>query len=161
MNFSKVGRGSGKVTLSLTHFLFVLCFEYFSRSIKVATSNIDFNFHSKCGHLKITQLACADDLMFFARGDIISVGILMECLSSFGDCSGLRANINKSSLITVGITRLDLEEIKCLTNIPPGTMSFGYLGVLFAVRRLKVNLFAPCLDKIGLAHPSLIQAWPS
>lgn len=70
----------------------MLCLEYLSRMLKVATDNSEFNYHPKCGPLKITHLAFADDLMLFSRADVISVCILMECLAKFGDSSGLRMN---------------------------------------------------------------------
>ncbi|XP_022871672.1 uncharacterized protein LOC111390794 [Olea europaea var. sylvestris] len=53
--------------------------------IKGAMENSEFNYHPKCGPLKITHLVFANDLMLFAGGDPISVGILMDCLSKFGD----------------------------------------------------------------------------
>lgn len=62
----------------LSPFLFVLCLEYFSRMSKVATDNSEFNFHTKCGPLKITHPAFVDDLMLFTRRNVISVRILME-----------------------------------------------------------------------------------
>ncbi|XP_022880980.1 uncharacterized protein LOC111398292 [Olea europaea var. sylvestris] len=68
----------------LSPFLFVLCIEYLSRLLKDATYESDFNFHPKCGPQKINHLAFADDLMLFARGDFLSVKILMDCLSKFG-----------------------------------------------------------------------------
>lgn len=74
----------------LSPFIFVLCMEYLSRSLRKATENSDFNFHPKCGSLKIAHLIFADDLMLFSRGDPISVRILMDTLADFGCKSGLR-----------------------------------------------------------------------
>lgn len=67
----------------LSPFLFVLCLEYFSRMVKGATNNTEFNYHPKCAPLKITHLTFADDLMLFARGDTTSIRILMNCLANF------------------------------------------------------------------------------
>lgn len=77
----------------LFSFLFVLCIEYFSRMLRAIMNDSDFNYHPKCGPLKITNLVFADDLMLFARGDVMSVKILMDSLSNFGLVSGLRLNI--------------------------------------------------------------------
>ncbi|XP_022870379.1 uncharacterized protein LOC111389673 [Olea europaea var. sylvestris] len=57
----------------LSPFLFLLYFEYFSRMVKATSNDSEFNYHPKCGPLKITHLPFADDLMFFARGDVMSV----------------------------------------------------------------------------------------
>ncbi|XP_022883579.1 uncharacterized protein LOC111400395 [Olea europaea var. sylvestris] len=57
----------------------------------------------KCDPLKIIHLAFADDLMIFTKGNVISVGILMECLFNFGDMLRLRMNVNKSKLYTARV----------------------------------------------------------
>lgn len=141
----------------LSPFLFVICLEYLSRSMKAATNNTEFNYHPKCGPLKITHLAFADDLMLFARGDTTSVRIMMQCLEQFGDCSGLRMNANKSNIFTAGIQGQDLDEIQELVNMPRGSMPFRYLGIPLAAEKLKVNHYAPFLDKIA----AYIHAWTS
>ncbi|XP_022880540.1 uncharacterized protein LOC111397792 [Olea europaea var. sylvestris] len=74
------------------------------------------------------------------RGDIMSVQILMDCLSNFGNASGLRMNTLKSSLFTAGIHGQELEEIQALTNIPKVTMPFRYLGIPLASVKLKAEL---------------------
>ncbi|XP_022895471.1 uncharacterized protein LOC111409689 [Olea europaea var. sylvestris] len=90
--------------------------------------------------LKITHLAFADDLMLFAMGDIMSVKILMDCLSNFGFVSSLRLDILKSSLYTAGVHGQVLEDIFHLTNIPRGSMSSRYLGIHLTSGKLKVEL---------------------
>ncbi|KAI3450765.1 hypothetical protein Pfo_007430 [Paulownia fortunei] len=139
----------------MSPFLFVLCLEYFSRLVGLATENSDFNFHPKCGKLKITHLAFADDLVLMARGDVLSVRILMQCIRDFGNRSGLRINVLKSSIYTAGITGQQLDEIQELTNIPRGSMPFRYLGIPLAAEKLKVMHYAPFIDKIA----ALINAW--
>lgn len=70
-------------------FLFVLCLEYLSKLLRINIDGLNFNFHPKCGHLQISHLAFANDLMLMARGDSLSVKILMECLRNFATCSGI------------------------------------------------------------------------
>jgi hypothetical protein len=60
----------------ISHFLFVLCLEYFSRLLNISTSHHLFNYYPKCQALRITHLAFTDDLLLFARGDVTSMGIL-------------------------------------------------------------------------------------
>ena len=139
----------------LSPFLFVLCLEYFSRSIKLATDIPNFNFHPKCGKLKITHLAFADDLILFARGDVLSIKIILDCLARFGAHSGLCVNQLKSSMFTAGLRGNELEEIKSLANFPIGAMPFRYLGIPLAAERLKVVHYAPILDKIA----DYISSW--
>ncbi|XP_022897681.1 uncharacterized protein LOC111411376 [Olea europaea var. sylvestris] len=105
--------------------------------------------------LKITHLAFAGDLMLFTRGDVMSVKILLDCLSKFGLVSGLRLNILKSSLYTAGIHGQLLEDILELTNVPRGSMPFRYLGIPLASGKLKISCYASFLDKIT----TYIGAW--
>ncbi|XP_022871917.1 uncharacterized protein LOC111391015 [Olea europaea var. sylvestris] len=109
------------------------------RLLKAAIYDSDFNFHPKCGPQKINHLAFADNLILFARGDFMSVKILMDCLSNFGSVSRLRLNVLKSSLFTAGGHGQLLEEIMELTSVPMGSMPFRYLGIPLASDKLKLN----------------------
>jgi len=141
----------------LSPFLFVLCLEYFSRSLKTVTDNSDYNFHPRCGSLRITHLAFADDLLLLARGDIPSVKIIVDCLSDFGAVSGLRVNVLKSNMYCAGIMEQDLEALQNLSMFSRGLMPFRYLGVPIAAAKLRVHHFSPLIDKIA-GH---IIAWKS
>lgn len=139
----------------LSPYLFVLCLEYLSRLIKKATNNSAFNFHPKCGALKITHLAFADDLMLLARGDQTSIEILMECLRDFGSRSGLHLNVLKSNIYLAGIQGQIMEDIHSSTHLIRGSMPFRYLGIPLAATSLKVMHFGPLLDSIS----SAINCW--
>ena len=117
--------------------------------------NADFNFHPKCGGLKITHLAFADDLVLFSRGDPISVSLLMEKLNHFGECSGLSINISKSSFHSAGINDIDLQNIKDITGFTQGCFPFRYLGIPVADSRLTIAQYSPLIDKIS----DCISAW--
>ncbi|GFS40250.1 hypothetical protein Acr_00g0067380 [Actinidia rufa] len=118
-------------------------------------SNADFNFHPKCGGLKITHLAFVDDLMLLSRGDPISVALLMENLKHFGDCSGRKISLTKSSLFTAGINSQDLDSIMQISGFSQGTFPFRYLGIPVADSRLKISQYGPLIDKIN----GYISAW--
>ncbi|XP_022849628.1 uncharacterized protein LOC111371725 [Olea europaea var. sylvestris] len=100
-----------------------------ARMLKVTTNDIDFNYHPKCGPLKITHLAFADDLMLFARGDVM-------------------LNILKSSLFTTGIHGELLEDILQLTHVLRDRMPFRYLGIPLASGKLKVELIRAVLQRV-------------
>ncbi|XP_022848848.1 uncharacterized protein LOC111371175 [Olea europaea var. sylvestris] len=139
----------------LSPFLFVICLEYFSRMIKDATNDSDFNYHPKCGPLKITHLTFADDLMLFARGDAMSVEILCNCLYKFGLASSLKIKTTKSSIYTAGIFGYELQNIMEVSKFSKGSMPFRYLGIPLASEKLKVSSYAPFLEKIA----GYIGAW--
>ena len=124
---------------SLSPFIFLLCIEYLSRRLKVNTNSLEFNFHPRCGQLRLSHLAFADDLMLMARGDITSVRIIMDSLRDFGLKSGLCANLIKSILFTAGVYGEELVQLRQLTGIPVGAMPFRYLGVPLATQRLQLD----------------------
>ncbi|GFS31042.1 hypothetical protein Acr_00g0015330 [Actinidia rufa] len=112
-------------------------------------NNPNFNFHPRCGGLKITHLTYADDLILLSRGDPTSVSLIMGKLNHFGDCSGLKISISKSSLFPVGINSRDLEAIKEITGFAQGVFSFKYLGISVAASRLTIAQFSPLNDKVS------------
>ncbi|KAK2980525.1 hypothetical protein RJ640_027084 [Escallonia rubra] len=57
-----------------------------------------FRYHWRCQKDGIFQLAFADDLMLFCRGDLPSVQVLKHGLSVFQQFSGLVPNPNKSHI---------------------------------------------------------------
>ena len=108
----------------MSPFLFVLCLEYLSRKLNLATAAPDFNFHPKCSKLKLSHLAFADDLMLFSRGDIPSISIIFDCLKDFEGKSGLQANALKSYVFSAGVEGLEFQSILDLTCFPKGVMPF-------------------------------------
>lgn len=139
----------------LSPYLFILCLEYLSRLIRLRTMDTEFNFHPKCGALKITHLAFADDLMLLCRGDSTSVGILINCLKDFGACSGLHLNVSKSNIFLAGLGADSASTILDSTGLSLGLMPFRYLGFPLAAASLKVLQFAPLFSSIS----SCLAAW--
>jgi hypothetical protein len=131
----------------LSPFLFVICLEYFSRSLS-SLKNTEFNYHPKCKPNEITHLAFADDLILFARGDIPSIELLMERLQDFGASSGLQASLSKSNLFTAGLQSNDMDEIRRITGLEVGNFPFRFLGIPLAAMRLTASQFSPFIEKI-------------
>ncbi|GFZ01947.1 hypothetical protein Acr_15g0005560 [Actinidia rufa] len=115
----------------------------------------EFNFHPKCAELNITYLAFADDLILFARGDVPSVKLSLDCLKQYGDISGLRINASKSNVFMAGINSADMEEIKAITGFSVGKFPFRYLGIPVAAARLTIEQFSPLTARIS----EYISAW--
>lgn len=140
----------------LSPYLFTICLEMLTRSLKHATSSPDYNFHPKCEPLGITHLAYADGLLLFSTGDIGSVKILMQCLHEYSSTAGLQANVLKSNLFAAGVSeqvRIDLLQI---TGFQAGVFSFRYLGIPLASNKLKISDYDCLLEKLN----SKVQAWP-
>lgn len=139
----------------LSPFLFVICLDYFSRSLNMRTVNSEFNFHTKFHKGKITHLAFADDLLLFCRGDEGSVKIIKDCLTDFGKVSGRKANSLKSNIYLAGTTSMKSQRITDLLQFQKGEFPFKYLGVPMAASRLKVIQYSPLLESIC----SAISSW--
>lgn len=91
--------------------------------------NPDFNHHAKCKKLCITNLAFADDVLLFVRGDTKFVEMMMEAMSTFYKSTGLVVNPKK------------------------GSLPFKYLGVPLTSKHLSMQYYMPLVDRIvGRIH---------
>lgn len=132
--------------------LFVLCMEYLSRSLNRETSRhrrCGFNFHAKCEQARISHLAFADDLRIFTRGDSDSVGLVCKVLEKFANTSGLKANALKSNIFLAGVEEQVREDIIQATGYLKGSLPFRYLGIPLSGEYLKMDDYAPLLDKVS------------
>nr|XP_009789230.1 PREDICTED: uncharacterized protein LOC104236881 [Nicotiana sylvestris] len=92
---------------SISPFLFALAMKYLSRLLTNLKNEKQFHFHPKCKKLGITHLSFADDLLLFSRGDNQSVAMLKQCFDQFSTASGLKSNLNKSSVYFGRVCKVD------------------------------------------------------
>jgi hypothetical protein len=62
----------------LSPYLFLVCIEYLSRMLKIASQQPDFHYHPKCAFHHIFHLAFVDDILLLCRGDRPSIRILLK-----------------------------------------------------------------------------------
>ncbi|CAH9111778.1 unnamed protein product [Cuscuta europaea] len=135
--------------------LFVICLEYLSRLLHNRTNTTAFKFHPKCGKLKITHVAYADDLMLFSKGDFPFIKVLIDALDEFGNVSGLKLNFDKSSIFLGELTDYELNYILHMIDFKEGSFPVRYLGIPLAHLKISVAQYAPLLDSIT----NYITAW--
>lgn len=70
-----------------------------------------FKFHLKCKRIGLSRLIFVADLLSFTKGDSSAVSQVSEILGRFGDCSGLKANMNKSCIQFGGVDEQTQQEI--------------------------------------------------
>lgn len=140
----------------LSPYLFTLCLEMLSRTLKKATESADINFHPKCGPLGITHIAYADDLLLLSRGDVLSVGILMDSLHAFGNTAGLISNVQKSNVYLAGVSDNVKLQILQITGFQVGSLPFKYLGIPMYSIKLKLSDYGSLLDRLS----NKIKSWP-
>ncbi|XP_021835349.2 uncharacterized protein [Spinacia oleracea] len=131
----------------LSPFLFAICMEYLSRCMKSLVSNPDFNFHPKCEKLQLTHLMFADDLLLFARGDLISLQLIFKAFTCFSKASGLEANMDKTEVYFSGVHPIEQQAIMEALGITKGSLPFRYLGVPLSSSKLTIGQCKPLIDK--------------
>ncbi|GAB2276249.1 hypothetical protein Dimus_039182 [Dionaea muscipula] len=139
----------------LSPYLFVICLEFLSRTLKQLHSTPGFSFHPKCKELNITHLAFADDLILLSRADLQSVNMILNCLKHFSARSGLCVSLAKSRFFGAGIDDTLAAHIMASSGFIRGTFPLKYLGVPLAVSRLTHHHFKPLIDRIG----TYIDGW--
>lgn len=96
----------------MSSFLFAMVMEYLSRCLSTLAFQKQFKYHPLCSRLKITHLCFADDLLLFAKRDLISVKFLQECFSVFTAASGLQANLSKITVYYEGVSTTVQSQIQ-------------------------------------------------
>jgi len=89
----------------------------------------------------------ADDKAIFVKPYKRDVTTLAEILAKFGDATGLKTNVEKSSLIPIRCQGLNLDEV--LSNFPIRQARFPtkYLGLPLTNTRLRRIDFQSLVDK--------------
>jgi len=120
----------------LSPLLFVLTMEYLSRLFKKASLTQGFAFHPNCKKIGLIHLLFADDLILFCKAHPPSLQIMMEAFHQFTLCSGLRANMEKSSIVFGGDCSTIQQECLEITGFTDGHVPFRDLGLPITARRL-------------------------
>ncbi|GJT08544.1 putative RNA-directed DNA polymerase [Tanacetum coccineum] len=114
---------------------------------RARTSN-EFTYHRYCSNLNIINLCFADDLFFFAHGDVDSARVIMDSLDEFKNASGLTPSLPKSTAYFCNV----LNYIKLgILNILPfeeGKLSEKYLGVPLIPSRIVYRDCSELMEKI-------------
>ena len=132
----------------LSPVLFVIIMEYLNRLLHKMQRNPDFNHHSKCEKLNITNLAFADDVLLFAIGDYRSVEMLMQTLNTFSETTGLVVNPSKCNIYFGGVDAPTKTDIMKLTGFKEGPLPFKYLGVPLTSKKSSISHYLNLIDRI-------------
>ncbi|XP_058765820.1 uncharacterized protein LOC131639335 [Vicia villosa] len=110
--------------------------------------NPEYNYHSQCEKVKITNLSFADDLLLFARGDFIYVDLMMKTFHSFSAATGLKMNASNCKIYFGSMDENTKQEIKLLTGFPEGPLPFRYLGVPITTMKMNCHHYTGLVKKI-------------
>lgn len=67
----------------------------------------EFKLHYRCEDPLITHLFFIDDLIAFMGGDTGTMGVFMDNLKTFTNCSRLEVNFNKSHIFLLCYKHMD------------------------------------------------------
>lgn len=109
--------------------------------MKQKTQHLDLTYHPRCAALNISHVAFANDLFVLCGDDIRFLELVKEAICQFGNASGLKPNLQKSSMFITGVD----EDMKIVLS--------DYIGMEmkeFPVRYLRVPLISTKLRVRGL-----------
>ncbi|KAK2995847.1 hypothetical protein RJ640_015807 [Escallonia rubra] len=112
-----------------------------------------FRYHWRCQKDGIFQLAFADDLMLFCRGDLPSVQVLKHGLSVFQQFSGLVPNLKKSHVFFSGVEPSTKALISACLGFLEGKLPMRYLeGEDRRARNFQDGLQPEIQEKISILN---------
>lgn len=83
-------------------------------------------------------------MLLYCRADIISIQLMLGAFYHFSEVSGLRANLDKSSLYAAGTSHAFRNQLILELHFAPGTIPFKYLSS----RKFVVHQCMPPVDRI-------------
>lgn len=95
----------------------------------------------------MSNLAIADDVLLFARGDCGSVELILDALDHFAKSIGLTMNPRKCKVFFGGVDTNTWDMIINMTTFEQGTLPFRYLGVPLSSKQLNVHHYMSLVDK--------------
>lgn len=128
--------------------LFVIMVKYLNRCLVKMQDNSNFNHHAKCERLALTNLAFADDILLFCRGDTGSVNILLNVFKDFSASTGLIFNPRKCKAFFGCVDEDSKNIIKASTGFEEGRFPVKYLGVPLSSKKINIQHYLPLIEKI-------------
>ena len=91
----------------------------------------------------------ADDVAIFLRPAAADINLTLQLLQLFGDASGLKTNVQKSNVLPIQCSEVDLATIQDL--LPCEVLNFlcKYLGLPLTIKKLTKEQFQPIIDRIA------------
>ena len=102
----------------------------------------------------------ADDAAIFVKPDRNDLSNLALLLTSFGEVTGLRTNLLKTSVTPISCNETNLEAILSSFPIVRSSFPIKYLGLPLTVRRLRKIDFQPLVEKSNFQDFGMARATP-
>lgn len=96
----------------LSPYLFVIGLEYLSKMFLSLWKHSDFHVHPQCKRSKIINLAFADDLLVFCRGELWSIQLIKQKFRTMVLCQVYRS-VGKRVIYFGGVSRIRFVQLCC------------------------------------------------
>lgn len=91
----------------------------------------------------------ATDVVLFLKPAASDINIVTDILQLFGEASGLRTNIQKSSVVPIQCEPSDIENIQALLPCRLEGFPIKYLGLPLSLKELTRAQLQPLIDKLA------------
>lgn len=144
--------------------LFVIIMVYLNIFLNKMQKDPNFNHHTKYEKLSLTNLAFADDVLMFSRGDLAFVELMVKALKVFSMSNGHIINPSKCRVYFGGVGDITKHAIKRMTTFIEGHVPFKYFGVLFTSKKLSILHYMVLVDNFfcknqTLEHQNVDLCW--
>ena len=103
--------------------------------------------HPADDNLPCPVLQYADDTLVVLRSDPASVRLLKRILDAFSAATGLKINYNKSTIVPMHTSPVDVAELTGVLECQVGSFPQTYLGLPLSCDKLRLSAFAPLISK--------------
>ncbi|XP_056688698.1 uncharacterized protein [Spinacia oleracea] len=132
----------------LSSYIFVLCLDRLSTIIEQKVNSHSWSPIAITRNIKISHVFYADDVFLFSTANKESLSNIMDALTYFGEKSGLKISMTKSTLIFPSNLHHSIRKDIAGDFGFKISSSFGkYLGVDIRPNKLKISNYLGLLDK--------------
>lgn len=100
----------------------------------------------------------ADDVVLLIKPTVDEASAAVELLRVFGEASGLKCNLAKSSVSPIRCSGIDLQPVLEVLGCPVKSFPIQYLGLPLSVIRLSNTEIQPLVDKVAGNVPTWISS---
>jgi len=91
----------------------------------------------------------ADDVVLFLRPEAEDINLTMGILNLFGEATGLKTNLHKSSVLHIRCGETDLATVQNLLPCELASFPCKYLGLPLSLKKLPKEQVQPIIDRIA------------
>ncbi|GAA0163559.1 hypothetical protein LIER_19393 [Lithospermum erythrorhizon] len=108
----------------------------------------DFTFHPKCKELGIASVCFADDMFILSGAFGKTIEIVSNALKDFGKWSGLKPNLDKSTMYIAGLEQSRAQGLNSRMAIAMGSLLVRYIRMPLITKLVTYGDYKPLIERI-------------